>query len=80
MLLCEAGVPKPAELGEATKVYQIHWHHKDGVTDLKMQREINSHDEMRKFVSDAWEECPPPEGDVFLVVSEESKYFAGTTA
>ncbi len=56
---------------------QIHWQNKkDSLdTDMRAQREINSKEEMREFIRDAWITQPPPEGYEFLMVEEGSELF-----
>ena len=59
---------------------QIHHQFKDGHTEMCVQREINSHDEMKSFVDDTWKSHPPPKGARFLVVTEKSKHFVWAKA
>lgn len=59
-------------------LYQLHWQYKDGKTAMKAQREITSHDEMRKFVEETKEAHPLPEKAVWMACDETSKHFAKT--
>jgi len=59
---------------------QLHWQFKDGHTEMQLQREINSVNEFRLWVMDAWESHPPPEGAVWLACDEKSEHFVHAPA
>ena len=59
-------------------LYQLHWQWiKNGKTDFRSQREINSTEEMKAFVKEMNKEQPPPESAIWLVCNEKSEYFVG---
>jgi len=57
-------------------IWQLCWQNKEGTVVPRIQRDVNSAEEMRVFVKDAWKECPPPKGSQFLMYNENSKYFS----
>jgi len=42
---------------------------------MKVQRDINSHDEMRTFVNETQEEYQVPDNVIWMACNEKSKYF-----
>lgn len=59
-------------------LYQLHWQYKDGTTDMRAQKEINSQEEMRAFVKEIQEAHPPPDGAVWMACNEKSEHFVLT--
>ena len=53
----------------------MHWQYKNGTTEMKAQREISSHDEMREFVKETQKNHPLPRGAIWMVCNEKSKHF-----
>jgi len=53
---------------------QLHWQFENG-TEMKAQREINSNDEMRRFVQETKTSHPLPKGATWVACNEKSKYF-----
>lgn len=58
-------------------LHQLHWQFKDGTTEKKAQRDINSHDEMEKFVEET-QESHPLTKDAMWRVCVESENFVMT--
>lgn len=56
-------------------LYQLHWQYKDGTTEMKAQREITSHDEMREFIKEIIESRPLPDGIIWMACNEKSEHF-----
>lgn len=61
-------------------LYQLHWQYKDGTTDIRAQREINSHDEMKEFVKELREEHPLPDGAIWMICNDKSEHFVWAKA
>lgn len=56
-------------------LHQLHWQYKDGTTEFRTQKDINSHQEMRTWFEDIKESHPLPDNAVWLFVPEKSKHF-----
>lgn len=56
-------------------LYQLHWQYKDGSTEMRTQREVNSLDEMEVFVKETQEAHPLPDGAIWMACNERSKHF-----
>lgn len=61
-------------------LYQLHWQYKDKSTDVKAQKDINSHDEMRAFIEETIEAFSLPDGAVWLACNEKSSLFVLATS
>jgi len=56
-------------------LYQLHWQYKNGKTEMKAQKDINSHDEMRVFISETQKKYPIPEKVIWMACNEQSEKF-----
>ena len=61
-------------------LWQLHWQYKDGTTDMRAQRGINSRDEMHAFVKETMKDHPLPNGANWMACNEKSKHFVFTEA
>ena len=59
------------------RIYQLHFQYKNGTTDMKAQKEIYCHDELRKFTKETVKEYPLPDDAIWLACWEGSEYFVG---
>jgi len=59
-------------------LYQLHWQYKDGTTDMKVQKEIASNDELRIFIKETQSDHPLPGGAIWMACDEESAHFVMT--
>jgi len=59
-------------------LFQLHWQYKDGTTEMRTQRNIDSPDEMKAFVKETQEAHPLPDGAVWMACNEKSKDFVLT--
>lgn len=66
-------------MSRKTELTQLHWQFKDR-TEMRAQREINSRDELEKFIEETMKIHPLPEGAAWMICNEESKHFAMTHA
>jgi len=60
---------------EMYNLFQAHIQFKDGTTEMREQREINSLKEMREFIWDIHTGHKLPEGTAWLICTPESKHF-----
>lgn len=56
-------------------LYQLHWQFKDGTTEMRAQKEINTEAEMRSWQKGVAERHPLPEGAQWMVCNEKSEHF-----
>jgi len=56
-------------------LWQLHWQYRDGTSDMRAQREISSHDEMRAFIKEIQEEHSLPDGATWMACNEKSEHF-----
>ena len=56
-------------------LWQLHHQFRDGHTEMRGQRDINTHDEMRTFVEEMQQGHPLPENVLWLVCKKGSEYF-----
>ena len=61
-------------------LYQLHWQYKSGLTEMRSQKDINSSDEMRKFVKETVANHPLPDDAVWMACDERSICFVVTKA
>ena len=59
-------------------LHQLHWQYKDGNTEMRAQKDINSHDELIAFSKEAQKEHPLPNGAIWMVCNEKSNHFVFT--
>ena len=53
---------------------QLHWQFPDR-TEMRAQKDIHGHPEMRAWFEDIKESHPLPEGAIWMVCTEKSKHF-----
>ena len=56
-------------------LHQLHWEYRDGTTDMRAQRDINSVEDARLFVADAHKTQPLPDDATWLMCNEQSRHF-----
>lgn len=56
-------------------LFQFHWQHRDGTTEMRAQKEISSIDEMTIFVKEIQGRHPLPDKAIWMVCNEKSKHF-----
>ena len=56
-------------------LWQLHWQFRDGTTEMRAQRDINSNDEMRLFVKETQESQPLPKNTIWMACNKKSKHF-----
>ena len=61
-----------------SKLFQLHWQYKNGTTEMRAQREINSHKEMKTFLEETQEAHPLPDGAIWMACNKTSKHFVFT--
>ncbi|KKL46265.1 hypothetical protein LCGC14_2347270 [marine sediment metagenome] len=59
-------------------ILQLHWQFKDGTTEMRAQRGLNSLTELKAFVTEVKKDHPLPEGAVWMCCNEDSKHFVMT--
>jgi len=62
------------------ELIQIHWQYKDREeTEFVAQREIANPKELRALMKELWVRHPPPQNAIFVLHTQNSKYFIKTT-
>ena len=56
-------------------LYQLHWQYKNGITEMRAQREINFLGAMIEFIEETIENHPLPMGATWIACNEKSRYF-----
>ena len=54
---------------------QLHHQFEDGHTEMQSQREIENHDELRKWIRETQETHPLPVSAIWMACNEDSEHF-----
>lgn len=61
--------------GSMSELYQLHWEFKDGTTEMKAQRELNSFEERRIWLKEVKKDHPLPKGAIWMMCTSKSEHF-----
>lgn len=57
-------------------LHQLHWQFKDGTTEMRAQRDINSYEDVRLFMVETNKDHPLPEDAIWMMCNDKSEHFA----
>lgn len=57
-------------------LWQLHFQYRNGTTEIRAQRDVNTHEAMRKFIKETQGSHPLPDKATWMACNEKSKHFA----